>query len=130
MKTSVKKIMIIALIMFLVIALVTVVNAEGNGSLVSSSFKGNPTPEGSAAITKIISAVLGVVRTAGAAIAIIMLMTIAAKYIMASAGDRADIKKYAVNYVVGAIILFGTTGILGIVQDFVNTSVKYNGSGS
>lgn len=130
MKTNVKKIMIIALIMFLVIALVTVVNAEGNGGSVVNSFQGNPTPEGSAAITNIISAVLGVVRTAGAAVAIIMLMTIAAKYIMASAGDRADIKKYAVNYVVGAIILFGTTGILGIVQDFVNTSVKYNGGGS
>lgn len=127
MKTNVKKIMIIALIMFLVIALVTVVNAEGNGSLVSSSFKGNPTPEGSAAIINIIAAVLGVVRTAGAAVAIIMLMTIAAKYIMASAGDRADIKKYAVNYVIGAIILFGTTGILGVVQNFVNNSVKYNG---
>ena len=46
---------------------------------------------------------------------------------MASAGDRADIKKYAVNYIIGAIILFGTTGILGIVQNFVKNSVKYNG---
>lgn len=129
MKTNVKKIITMALAMFLVIALVNVVNAGGNGSLVASQFTGNTAPQGSKAITNIIAAVLGIVRTAGAAVAIIMLMTIAAKYIMASAGDRADIKKYAVNYVIGAIILFGTTGILGIVQDFVNNSVKYN-SGS
>ena len=85
---------------------------------------GSTDPEGSKPIIQIISAVLGVVRTAGAAVAIIILMTIAAKYIMASAGDRADIKKYAVNYVIGAIILFGTTGILGVVKSFVDTSIK------
>lgn len=98
-----------------------------HGSTVKSKFSGKDASgiEGSAAITKIISAVLSVVRTAGAAVAIIILMTIAAKYIMASAGDRADIKKYAVNYVIGAIILFGASGILGLVKDFVDNSVKY-----
>lgn len=127
MKINVKKRIVMALIMFLVIALMSVVNATGNGSFIAGNFTGNPNPEGSKAITNIIAAVLGIVRTAGAAVAIIMLMTIAAKYIMASAGDRADIKKYAANYVIGAIILFGTTGILGVVQNFVNNSVKYNG---
>lgn len=96
-----------------------------HGSTVKDKFSGKSGVEGSAAITKIISAVLSVVRTAGAAVAIIILMTIAAKYIMASAGDRADIKKYAVNYVIGAIILFGASGILGLVKDFVDNSVKY-----
>ena len=98
-----------------------------HGSTVKSKFSGADASsiDGADAITKIISAVLGVVRTAGAAVAVIILMTIAAKYIMASAGDRADIKKYAVNYVVGAIILFGASGILGLVKDFVDNSVKY-----
>ena len=36
----------------------------------------------------------------------------------------ADIKKYAMNYVIGAIILFGAAGILGIIQRFVNASLK------
>ena len=43
---------------------------------------------------------------------------------MAAPGDRADIKKYAMNYVIGAMILFGAAGILGIVQRFVNTALK------
>lgn len=127
MKINIKRIIILALIAFLLIALITGVEASGNGSKVTELFKGSEAPEGSKAITSIIAAVLGIVRTAGAAVAIIILMTIAAKYIMASAGDRADIKKYAVNYVIGAIILFGTTGILGVVQKFVENSVKYNG---
>ena len=40
------------------------------------------------------------------------------------AGDRDNIKKYAMNYVIGAIILFGAAGILGIVQKFVETALK------
>lgn len=126
MKTNLKRIITLALMAFLLIALMVGVEATGNGGKVTELFNGSTTPEGSKAITNIIAAVLGIVRTAGAAVAIVILMTIAAKYIMASAGDRADIKKYAVNYVIGAIILFGTTGLLGIVQNFVKESVKYN----
>lgn len=123
MRRKITKIILTAFIAVLIITLGTSAFAATNSELVKG-FNGTANPTGSTAITKIISAVLGVVRTVGAAVAIIMLMTIAAKYIMASAGDRADIKKYAVNYVIGAIILFGTTGILGIVQNFVNTSIK------
>lgn len=122
MKRKITKIILIAFIAVLIITAGSSVFAS-NSQLVKG-FNGTTNPTGASAITKIISAVLGVVRTVGAAVAIIMLMTIAAKYIMASAGDRADIKKYAVNYVIGALILFGTTGILGIVQNFVNTSLK------
>lgn len=123
MKRKITKIILTAFIVALIITLGTTVFAASNAELVKG-FNGTANPTGTTAITKIISAVLGVVRTVGAAVAIIMLMTIAAKYIMASAGDRADIKKYAVNYVIGAIILFGTTGILGIVQEFVKASIK------
>ena len=122
MKRKMTKIILTIFIAVLIITLGTSVLASNAEKV--KEFSGTANPTGASAITKIISAVLGVVRTVGAAVAIIMLMTIAAKYIMASAGDRADIKKYAVNYVIGAIILFGTTGILGIVQNFVNTSIK------
>ena len=37
------------------------------------------------------------------------------RYMLSSAGDRADIKKHAIAYVVGAVILFGVTWILGIL---------------
>lgn len=130
MKTNFKKIIIITLTIFLVISLIVSVEA-GNGDEVTKKFSGGAASgvKGYESIKNILSAVLGIVRTAGTAIAIVILMTIAAKYIMASAGDRADIKKYAVNYVIGAIILFGTSGILGVVQKFVKASVQY-GSGS
>lgn len=123
MKRKFIKIILMALIVLLTFSLITSVDASMSATI-KDKFNGSSDPEGSKPIIQIISAVLGVVRTAGAAVAIIILMTIAAKYIMASAGDRADIKKYAVNYIIGAIILFGTTGILGVVKSFVDTSIK------
>lgn len=72
---------------------------------------------------EIITSILSVVRIVAAAIAIIILIVIACKYILASAGDRADIKKYAVNYIIGAIILFGASGILSIIKELIGDAL-------
>lgn len=84
---------------------------------------GNATNAQSSA-TKILSSVLDIIRTIGASVAVIILIVIACKYIIASAGDRADIKKYAITYIIGALILFGASGITSIIKDFVDRSIK------
>jgi len=66
----------------------------------------------------IVGAIVSVVRIVGTGVAIIMLAFVAIKYMSSAPGDRAEIKKHAVVYVVGAIVLFATSGILGIIQDF------------
>ena len=76
------------------------------------------------AIVKVISAILNVVRIVGSSAAVTMLLVISCKYIIASAGDRADIKKYAVNYIIGALILFGASGIVTLAKKFVDSSLS------
>lgn len=61
---------------------------------------------------------ISVMRIVCVTIAIVILLTISMKYMMSAPGDRADIKKHAVHYVIGAFILFGVTGILGIIDNF------------
>lgn len=61
---------------------------------------------------------ISIARVVCVAIAIVILLVIAMKYMMSAPGDRADIKKHAVHYVIGAFILFGVTGILGIINNF------------
>ena len=67
---------------------------------------------------KIIGTVISAARIIGVCFAVVMLLTIAMKYMTAAAGDKADIKKSAVAYVVGAVVLFAVTGILGIIEKF------------
>lgn len=74
----------------------------------------------------ITATVITVVRIAAVAIAIVMLLVIGMRYMVAAPGDRADIKKHAVAYVVGAFILFGVSGILKILLEFSN-NISGNG---
>ena len=62
--------------------------------------------------------VLSIVQVVGAAVAVIMLIVLATKYMLSAPNDKAEIKKHAVVYVVGAIILFGTSIILEIIKNF------------
>ena len=72
----------------------------------------------STSFQNIIGAIITIVQIIGTGVAIIMLIVLAIKYISAAPGDKAEIKKHAVVYVVGAIVLFAATGILGIVKNF------------
>lgn len=61
---------------------------------------------------------LTVAQIIGVAVAIIMLIVLAIKYISAAPNDKAEIKKHAVVYIVGAIVLFAASGLLGIIKNF------------
>ena len=81
------------------------------------------------AVNSIIGSIITIVQVVGTGVAIIMLIVLAIKYISAAPGDKADIKKHAVVYVVGAIVLFAATGILQIVKNFagnVNDAASSN----
>lgn len=69
-------------------------------------------------VNNALNIILGVVQVVAVGVAVIMLIVLAIKYISASPEGKADIKKSAAQYVVGAILLFGATGILGIVRTF------------
>ncbi len=71
----------------------------------------------------ILEVILSITQVIGVAIAIIMLVVLAIKYISAAPGDKAEIKKHAVVYIVGAVVLFGASGILGIIKNFTNETV-------
>lgn len=126
MKLLNKNIIKIISILLLLILFATAVYAgsvrEFNGTISGDATAAKTT------LTKIIATSLNVVRTVGAAVAIAMLMIVACKYIMASAGDKADLKKYAFNYVIGAIVLFAASGIITIIKNAVVNTGGGDGS--
>ena len=69
-------------------------------------------------INSILGAILTIIQVVGAGGAVIMLIVLAIKYMVAAPGDKADIKKSASIYILGAVILFSTSGILGIIRKF------------
>ena len=95
----------------------TTVGLDWDGATSSLNEKGE---DGGAAksVGKMANAILGIVQVVGMAVAVIMLVVLAIKYISAAPSDKAEIKKHAVVYIVGAVVLFGASGILQIVKNF------------
>ncbi len=118
---SLKKVAIVLFICLIVAALVC-----GNSSFATfnmmSTIKTQAGETGNTAVTDPISNVAGsvitIARVICAAVAVAMLAILGMKYMMAAPGEKADIKKHAVVYIVGAIVMFACTGILGIIQKF------------
>lgn len=122
--SKVMKVMAVILLAVMVVAsLTSSVNAlsfsdAGNTSTVTNAAQ--DTSGAADSINRIIGSVLTIVQVVGCGVAVIMLIVLAIKYISAAPGDKADIKKHAVVYVVGAVVLFAASGILQIVKNFAN----------
>ena len=70
-------------------------------------------------VKKVVGAALSIIRIVGTGVAIIILAYFGMKYMMAAPGERADLKKGAAQYVVGAIIVFGASNILAVLVNVV-----------
>lgn len=122
---KIMKASIIAICLFCILSNFSLVFATG-GYDVSGQFGGDPgaISEHVPTVRKILTTILDVVRLVGAGIALIILMYIGVKFMMAAPSERANIKQYLTNYVIGAFILLGASGILTIIQKFTANTIK------
>ena len=120
MKKTIKIISVIIVVVLLCLSNISeaAYTAEQFGTLAKE--KAAATGDGSLTTPtqKVMKAIITVTRTVATGIAVIMLVVLAMKYMIAAPGDRADIKKHAVVYVIGAVVLFASSGILGIILKF------------
>ncbi len=71
-----------------------------------------------------VATAINLVQVVGMAVAIIMLIVLAIKYISAAPGEKAEIKKSVTLYLVGAIVLFAATGILQVIKNFATANIQ------
>ena len=107
-------------IVTIMMCLVTIItNLSIAGGFNVKTFKGTISEGANVnSVREIMGTILDVVRLIGTGVAIIMLIYIGIKIMLASPSERANIKQYSINYVIGAFILIGASGILKIVKDF------------
>ena len=84
---------------------------------VNSTATGNTTE----AISSIAGSIITIARVICSGVAVAMITLLGVKYMTAAPGEKADIKKHAIPYVVGAIIMFACTGILTIIENFASS---------
>ena len=125
MKINIKKILVFLIILILInFSFMLTANAEEKtdddlySSKMGELIKGDWSDATNASnkVSSILTTIIVAVKISAIAIAIIMLLVVAMKYVASAPGDRADIKKSAIVYVVGAFVLFGVSGILSIIE--------------
>lgn len=115
MKNSVAKILTIMLVAILIASISTFVLADMPDPDI---FDGDTSTAAAQSVEDMANTIIGIIQVVAVAVAVVMLIVLAIKYISAAPEGKAEIKKHAVIYIVGAVLLFGTTGVLQILKDF------------
>lgn len=53
-----------------------------------------------------------------------MLIVIAIKYISSAPNEKAELKKHMIPFIIGAIMIFACVGIVEIIKQFAEGSIK------
>ena len=61
--------------------------------------------------------VITIAQVIGVGVALIMLIVLSMKYMTSAPNERAEIKKHAIIYIIGAVVLFASVGILEIIKN-------------
>lgn len=120
MKNKTLKIMAIVILTIISTLLITsnVLATEEGGVGLNATITAENS-EAATNITKVAGQVLNIVQIVGVAVATIMLTVLGIKYVSASPNEKAEYKKGMTIYVIGAILLFGASIVIGIIKNFI-----------
>lgn len=119
MKKNVKKIVISLIIMIFCINIYSATIATSS----LEDFDGKITNFGDiedvTTVKEIISTIIYIVKLIGTYLSVIVLIIVGMKYIVGSVEEKAEYKKTLIPYIVGAVLVFGSTNIVGVIYDSI-----------
>ena len=123
MKNKILKVLLIILIL-VVFSFIFENSIFADGDFDFKIFNGISAGRAGDTVTNVMGALVDIVAIIAAGVAIIMLIVIGVKYTTASASGKAEVKKDITGYVTGAVILFATSGILKLLQMFIDGNIN------
>lgn len=114
MKKNIIKIVFCLIVILMVVCITTVSASSIIGQLDSNK---NESTDASDSVKNTGIVIIKVIKISGTGIAVLMLLYIAIKYMMVSPSEKAEFKKTALIYVVGAIVLFAAPRLVELVMD-------------
>lgn len=69
-------------------------------------------------VGNVINNVIGIMQVVGSGLSIIVITLLGIKYILASPGEKADVKKSIMPILIGCVLLFGAVNLIAAVEEF------------
>ncbi len=111
-----KKMLISILIILIFLAVIP--NCIYAGNIDTNAYSGIYKSSGTSKVFSAGGSILAIVQVIGVSCGIIFLIILGVKYMTSSTNDKATIKEQLIPYVIGAVLMFGGTGILTIIAEF------------
>ena len=74
----------------------------------------------------ILNTIIGLMQVAGSGISLVVITMLGIKYIIASPGEKADVKKSAMPIAIGCVLLFGAVNLIAAVEHFTTEGIFKN----
>ncbi len=71
-----------------------------------------------------INKIIGIIQIVGTGISIIVVSILGIKYMMASPGEKADVKKNILPIIYGCVLVFGGVNVVAIIANFSSKVLK------
>ena len=126
MKNILNKSLIFIIIIFVLVNSFTALcYAEDNANFEFSTIESSTAKDSvKKPFEKAIGTVLDVIRVVGTGVSLIIIMYIGIKYLMAAPGERADMKKSSIQFVIGAAIVFGSSNLFATLVKTIQGIVE------
>lgn len=127
MKKGIANIIIVLVLMLVTIFNSNYVLAKGK----NQAYTMNPddwsvtqdTATGASKLQDIGNAIIGAIRAIGTIVSVAIFAVLGIKYMTGSVEERAEYKKTMVPYLIGALLLFGITSLLGLIVNVVQSLI-------
>lgn len=122
-----KKVISLIVMITMILGCVTFVCAESSGgdpgiAGLTSAMSGVTTMASTGSkIGQVINNVIGLIQMVGSGIALIVITLLGIKYLLASPGEKADVKKQILPIIIGCALLFGAVNLMAAVASFAGT---------
>ena len=115
-----KKVISFVVIFTMMLSFVTYVQADDPGiSTLISTMSGVSTMASTTSkVGTVINNVIGLIQMVGSGIALIVITILGIKYLLASPGEKADVKKQIFPILIGCVLLFGAVNLMEAVAEF------------
>ncbi len=80
----------------------------------------NKTVTGGKEIENVGKAIVGILRTVGIVLSVVVLIVLGIKYMMGSAEEKSEYKKTMIPYLVGAALIFAASAFAEVIFQFFN----------
>ena len=77
-------------------------------------------------IIDIMGSIINITQVIGMGLGILIAVFIGIKYFAATPAGKAEVKNSAINYILGAVLMFSAAAILQIVKMFIESNVTYD----